>query len=108
MKNGFKNADKKINDKADESDLEELRSFVNVLSVQNASGKGGAPGKEGAAPLVLPTMGGKDNKKIKELQDKMSDLEERVGRNTQDVQKLKDVKEKFKQLATVIDKKADS
>ena len=37
----------------------------------------------------------------------MSDLEERVGRNTQDIQKLKDVKEKLKQLASVIDKKAD-
>lgn len=37
----------------------------------------------------------------------MSDLEERVGRNTQDIQKLKDVKDKLKQLAGVIDKKAE-
>lgn len=56
-------------DKADESDLEELRSFVNVLSVQNASGKGGAPGKDGATPpLLMPSMGSKDTKKIKEMQ----------------------------------------
>lgn len=37
----IKNNEKKLNDKADDSDLEELRSFVNVLSVQNASNKGG-------------------------------------------------------------------
>ena len=55
---------------------------MNVLSVQNASGKG-APGKDGSpAPMVMPSMGSKDSKKIKEIQDKISDLEERVGRNT--------------------------
>lgn len=79
--------EKKLGDKADDSDLEELRSFVNVLSVQNASFKGGdaggaASGKEAPPPLVMPQAPSKDSKKIKELIDKLSDIEERVDRNT--------------------------
>ena len=57
--------------------------------------------------MMLPQPSSKDSKKIKELIDKISDVEERVGRNTQDLQKLKDVKEKQKHLANLIDKKAD-
>ena len=80
----IKNNEKKLNDKADDSDLEELRSFVNVLSVQNASSnKGGdTQGKEAPPPIMMPQAPSKDSKKIKELIDKMSDLEERVNRNT--------------------------
>lgn len=66
--------------------MEELRSFVNVLSVQNASSKGGdaggGAGKEAPPPLVMPQAPSKDSKKIKELIDKLSDIEERVDRNT--------------------------
>ena len=57
--------------------------------------------------MMMPQPSSKDSKKIKELIDKISDVEERVGRNTQDLQKLKDVKEKQKHLANLIDKKAD-
>lgn len=60
--------EKKLGDKADDSDLEELRSFVNVLSVQNASSKGGEAGgggKEAPPPLVMPQAPSKDSKKIK-------------------------------------------
>ena len=60
--------EKKLGDKADDSDLEELRSFVNVLSVQNASSKGGdagGAGKEAPPPLVMPQAPSKDSKKIK-------------------------------------------
>lgn len=78
--------EKKLGDKADDSDLEELRSFLNVLSVQNASSKGGDPGgasgKEAPSPLVMPQAPSNDSKKIKELIDKLSDIEERVDRNT--------------------------
>ena len=80
--------EKKLGDKADDSDLEEMRSFVNVLSVQNASSKGGdaggggVAGKEAPPPLVMPQAPSKDSKKIKELIDKLSDIEERVDRNT--------------------------
>lgn len=57
--------------------------------------------------MMAPQASNKDSKRIKELMDKISDVEERVGRNTQDLQKLKDVKEKQKHLANLIDKKAD-
>lgn len=117
LRNLMRQLDKKLNDKADESDLEELRQFINVLSVQSAKGGGGAPGAAGAPPadgkeappppMMMPQTSSKDSKRIKELIDKMGDLEERVGRNTTDLQKLKDVKEKQKHLAALIDKKGD-
>ncbi len=108
MKTAFKNFEKKLNEKADESDLDELRSFVNVLSVQGV-GAGAGAGKEGGggAPMMMPPMPNKDSKKIKELLEKTSELDEKVNRNTSDLQKLKDLRDKQKHLATLIDKKAD-
>ena len=102
LRKSLKSIDKKLLDKADESDLDELRQFINVMSVNQAGGGGGK-----AAAMPVPSGGGKESKKIKELAAALSDIEERVSRNSQDVQKFKDIKERHKQLEEQVDAKAD-
>ena len=80
LRKSLKSIDKKLLDKADESDLDELRQFINVMSVNQAGGGGGK-----AAAMAVPSGGGKESKKIKELAAALSDIEERVSRNSQDV-----------------------
>ena len=92
LRKSLKSIDKKLLDKADESDLDELRQFINVMSVNQAGGGGG----KAAAAMPVPSGGGKESKKIKELAAALSDIEERVSRNSQDVQKFKDIKERHK------------
>ena len=103
LRKSLKSIDKKLLDKADESDLDELRQFINVMSVNQAGGGGG----KAAAAMPVPSGGGKESKKIKELAAALSDIEERVSRNSQDVQKFKDIKERHKQLEEQVDAKAD-
>ncbi len=96
---------------------------MNVLSINSAKGAGPATAggakdtkevkdagkevKEAMGMGVMMASSNKDSRRIKELIEKTSELEERVGRNTNDLQKLKDVKERQKHLANLIDKKAD-